>query len=330
MPAIVIDHGSQTIKAGLGDGEEPGLILPSAALRRGNSWLVGPDAIAETNSPLTRTIVQGQIKDWSALEALWSHVFRNLRNGDQQPVLLTQTLLAPKLAKERMVQSMFETFEVPAVGISLDAVLALYSAGRTGGLVLGSGSGLTTVVPIREGAALRWVARKLPLAGDKISEWLAAETGLPLAKAESTKEKYCYVATETGVGKPPPEQPTSLPDGTVLGPLAFMAPEQLLPEWTAAIRSVVTNSETDLRADLYSNIVLAGGNTLFTGMPERVTTDLTSILGSFTVNVLAAPERQHASWIGGAILTTLSTFTDALITKEAYQESGPSVAHRHP
>ncbi len=46
---------------------------------------------------------------------------------------------------------MFETFNVPAMYLSNQAVLSLYSAGRNTGIVCDSGYGITHTGPIYEG-----------------------------------------------------------------------------------------------------------------------------------------------------------------------------------
>jgi len=53
-----------------------------------------------------------------------------------------------------MTEIMFETFNVPSLYVACQAVLSLYSTGRTTGLVLDSGEGVTSTVPIYEGYAL--------------------------------------------------------------------------------------------------------------------------------------------------------------------------------
>jgi actin-related protein len=45
----------------------------------------------------------------------------------------------------------FETFNIPAMCVAMQAVLSLYAAGRTNGAVLDSGDGVSQTVPIYEG-----------------------------------------------------------------------------------------------------------------------------------------------------------------------------------
>jgi actin-related protein len=46
---------------------------------------------------------------------------------------------------------MFETFSIPAFYVANSAVLPLYAAGRTTGIVLDSGDGVSQTVPVYEG-----------------------------------------------------------------------------------------------------------------------------------------------------------------------------------
>jgi actin len=88
-------------------------------------------------------------------------------------------------------------------------------------------------------------------------------------------------------------------------------------------------SDVDIRKDLFSNIVLSGGTTMFPGIAERLTKELTRMCPeSVDVKIKAAQERKFLVWIGGSILSSLSTFQSSWITKAEYQETGPSIVHR--
>jgi len=108
------------------------------------------------------------------MEKVWHHTFFNeLRVApDNHPLLVTETPLNPKYNKEKMTQVMFETFNIPAFYIASQPVLALYSSGKTIGLVIDSGDGITTTVPIYEGYALPYSIKSLNIGGKDMTEYL--------------------------------------------------------------------------------------------------------------------------------------------------------------
>ena len=84
-----------------------------------------------------------------------------------------------------------------------------------------------------------------------------------------------------------------------------------------------------LRRPLYENIVLSGGTTLLPGLPEGLEKEVhMRAPESIDAKVISGLNRQHASWIGGAIFATLSTFEKECTRYSDYEEHGPNIVHR--
>ena len=99
----------------------------------------------------------------------------------------------------------------------------------------------------------------------------------------------------------------------------------------AGIHETTYNSimkcDIDIRKDLYTNVVLSGGSTMYPGIAARMWKEIHTLAPN-TPNIVAPPERKYSAWIGGSILASLSTFQSMWISKEEYDESGASIVHR--
>merc|ERR1740131_677881 len=84
--------------------------------------------------------------------------------------------------------------------------------------------------------------------------------------------------------------------------------------------------DVDIRKDLYANTVMSGGTTMYPGIADRMQKEITALAPStIKIKIIAPPERKYSVWIGGSILASLSTFQQMWISKQEYDECGPSI-----
>merc|ERR1712070_83452 len=344
VAALVIDNGSGMCKAGFAGDDAPRAVFPSlvgrpkvtatrAMVGVEKESYVGDEAQAKRGIlSLKYPIEHGIVTNWDDMEKIWHHTFYNeLRVApEEHPVLLTEAPHNPKSNREKMTQIMFETFDTPQLYVAIQAVLSLYASGRTTGMVLDCGDGVSHCVPIYEGFSLPHAIMRIDLAGRDITDHL---------KKILTERGYSFTTSaEREIVRDAKEY--ELPDGNVItvGNERFRAPEVLFKPaligmeqegvHEATFHSIM-KCDVDIRKDLYSNIVLSGGTTMFPGIGERMTKELTALAPStMKIKVIAPPERKYSVWIGGSILSSLSTFQQMWISKQEYDESGPAIVHR--
>merc|ERR1740121_801568 len=204
------------VKAGLSTGEEPTAVFPEVIGKPRKVWKQSLDKDMYFGSEcdeirnklaLSRPLENGIIENFEQMELLWEYTFYEQLKVDpgKHPVLLTEPPYNPKPNREKMVEIMFEAFGVPSLNISIQGVLALLGQGRTTGIVLDSGEGVTNTIPIFDGYGLPHCINRIELGGSELNTLMAkllAQEGTCLTTTTEQhhvrmmKEQHCYVALD--------------------------------------------------------------------------------------------------------------------------------------
>ncbi|KAM4818270.1 actin-related protein T1-like [Thomomys bottae] len=366
LPAVIFDNGSGLCKAGLSGDIVPRSVIDSVVgypklnlpleklLKiKQKMYFVGEEAQKRYNSLcLDYPIERGMVKKWDDMEKLWDHLFkRELQvKPNEQPVLLTEHVFNPKTIREKTTEIMFEKYNVPAMCLFNHAVGALYASASVTGMVVESGDGVTCTVPIYEGHPLPHAVTKLSVAGKDITTRLIQLLFLKRyvfssifnkAFIDEMKEKMCFVAMESeDNSQQEVRRYYKLPDGHVIQldrhlcrlPEAVFTPELLgihEPGITKMVCSSIEKCDLDIQNNLFSDIVLSGGNTLFPGLGERLMKELKSMTSPRkTIRITASPDRSFSTWIGASVITCMSTFKQRWVTAAEFKEFGKSVVQK--
>ncbi|MGH0136620.1 UNVERIFIED_CONTAM: hypothetical protein FKN15_070027 [Acipenser sinensis] len=304
---VVIDNGSGVIKAGFAGDQIPKYCFPNyvgrpkhvrvmAGALEGDLF-IGPKAEEHRGLLTIRYPMEhGIVKDWNDMERIWQYVYSKdqLQTfSEEHPVLLTEAPLNPRKNRERAAEVFFETFNVPALFISMQAVLSLYATGRTTGVVLDSGDGVTHAVPIYEGFAMPHSIMRIDIAGRDVSRYLRLylrkegydfHTSSEFEIVKTIKERACFLSIN-------PQKDEALDTEKV---------QYTLPD----------------------------GSTI-EGFGDRLLSEVKKLAPKDVKIKISAPqERLYSTWIGGSILASLDTFKKMWVSKKEYEEDGARAIHR--
>lgn len=365
LPPVVIDNGSGIVKLGFSGDDCPRSIFPSlVGLRKTGQSLHGVETSdIEVGDRAARLmgvmqlkypIVSGRIVYWEYMYMLWEYAYMTeLRiQPDEHRVMLTVPPENPAEGKAKMI--MWHLFECnpPFLGayISIQATLAIYASGRTTGLIIDTGDGVSHVVPCYQGYPLPQGIGRLDCAGRDLTNQMRAalrttqaysfenSSGFEIVKA--CKESVCYVAEDLEKEEEKRRQdPASvaknfqLPDGNdiTLTWERYTVPEALFnPDPTrfenGGIPDLIWNSIQQLdihtHKELLDNLIYSGGTSMLPNIGKRTTNDLLAKPVNCRVKVMCPPERGYSVWIGGSVLASLSTFEKAWVTPDRVNRDG--------
>ena len=371
IPPVIIDNGSGELKAGFSGEVQPRVVLRSFVGRpigRPRMRLPGgqrdvyfhyeEECVRGDNLAFKYPIQRGIVTDWEEMENIWDHVlYRGLRIGPtMHPIMLIQASLNPGHNRDRAAQVMFESFGAPAISFQTQPELSLFTSGRSTGLVVDCGDGVSQVVPIYQGKAVSASVYVHKIAGRDLTEYLLKmlvdrgycfDTPRKLEIVRKIKEELCYVAHNFEEEMRIPNEVSminfELPGSPKLtyGNERFRCPEPLFqPSILGAdcigihesiCRSIMECPE-DIRDDLFANIILDGGSTMFRCLEDRLRREVAAIAPrSARINIVAPRDRTRSTWYGGSTASVLPSWSMRWISKEEYEEHGPFISNiLHP
>lgn len=322
-------------------------------------YVVGDEAFIKRGTlNMVEPIEKGIIKDWDVMEKVWHHTFYNELKVDPQehPVMITDSPMNSFENKEKCTEVYFENLNVPSFFVASSAVLSLIASGNTKGVVFESGEGCTHVVPIYESYALPHSTKAMDISGRDLTNYmmeLLVKSGITFSKhydidiVQKIKETKTHISTKFDEDKKAIEESGNardtifeLPDGKSIniGLPQIMCPEalfqpKLIEKQMEGIHDLIYRSyfaiDMEVRKALFGKIVLSGGNTLFVNIAERIAQHMKDLGGnSINFKIYAPAERQYTAWIGGSVLSSLSTFQSMWISKRDYEEVGASIVRK--
>ncbi|KAI6653869.1 Actin2.1 [Oopsacas minuta] len=349
---IVIVLGSSNVQIGFAGSDSPRFVNPSVVgttkrtvgpliegMDPGSNYC-GYDAMRRLGvlDP-SYLIERGAVKDWNKFEQLMNYSFKMLRiSPEESSVLITESPLNPRENRERLCQFFFETYNVRRFSVEIDTILSMYSCGGRATGVLYCSSAV----------------KRLDLGGIDVTEYLTRlltqeghyfRTSAEREIVRRLKESLAYVSYDFNQEmakywtswRPEMDKYYELPDGHMIlvTTQLFECTECLFQPLThlgrdhigihQLIYNCIKDCQIDIRKDLYSNILLSGGNTLLSGFPERLRKEIMNLAPpKSTVKMSSPPERKYSTWIGGSVLASLSSFSN-WVDKSQYDLVGPNI-----
>lgn len=367
--SIITDLGSGKIKTGLSTEEEPSLVFPSLIghpkfnkiLPQNNQEeIVGPEPDLRGLYTLDNPIKNGKIQNKADAKMIFNKIYNDLNiiNNKEIPLFIAEPPFTSKKQKNMLSELLFENFETPAVFFGTQGVLSLYAFGKTEGIVLESGKGVTQIVPITNGYKLDYAVQKINFGGEDIDQYLKLllkKNGIYLYSSsedcilEEMKETVCQLKDKAfdrnqrnnlnEVDSHKIEDfDYKLPDGEIIsiGSERFIAPEVLFNPSIAGMEfpglhefldSAIKKMDLDLRKNFYGNIVLSGGNTMVNGFAERLANEMEPLVAEKTkLTILAAEiDRSCLVWKGASSIINVDSFSSLWISKKDYEEHGERI-----
>lgn len=369
--AIVMDFGSSTTKVGFSGYDSPRSIFRSVVAREGSGSFVkvmgsrqecfiGDDALdVRRLIPLKFPVQRGSFKNLDDLQRIIQYSYREKLRSDPEdhPLLLSESTTSDPASKKSLSQILFETFKVPSLFFAPQPVLSLYSIGRSNGLVVDAGDGLTSIVAVYAGMSVSHSSAQIELGGSDLTNFLintlshqghSFNTLIDRDKVQAAKEEHCYVAMDyeqeverfkaspksferTFVGT---KSAISIAKERFESAEIFFQPSLIGPSnKSSGIHQIVLESVRQFdraqREYFLKNIVFSGGSSKLSGFSERLQKEINLLSPESACKIETVSCSHFSAWLGGSVLASQAYFPQISISKDEYDEYGLySIQHK--
>eukprot|EP00605_Chrysophyceae_sp_TOSAG23-4_P002830 GSChrysophyteH1.ASY1.ANO1.3115.1 assembled CDS len=367
--SLVVDIGSSSTKVGWSGEDLPSSVLPSVSHKdyaKYTTSVESPHYNAEAAKEGTVPSVlmhRGVVQDWDGMEKYWQTILNEVgvsqTNTERTPVLLIDSPSSSVSDRVKWAEILFEGYRAPSICIGNSASLSIFAAGRTTGVVVDCGAGLTTSVPVFEGLALTHACTSMEMGGMectvRLQKLLKERAGCSTSLVDSLilKERFAYgvadVATKVVESQNDDFTTVNLPDGReVQIETRYFGDctEQLISNEVTTFGGLsgqvcesLVLCDDSIRKDLARNIIISGGTSMLPGLGARLEKDLGGLLRQRSPGTVDADgaayvypsadhresgytqQRQFAAWVGGSIFASFDSFKQLRVTKQEWEES---------
>lgn len=304
------------------------------------------------NKNFYHVIEHGRICNWDCMTEIFKQIFvKDLKTDlytKNYKLILTEPILTSKEEREKLALTLFEYYDLKYLYIGKQPVLSLIGSGKYTGLSLESGGGVTQIAPVYEGAYISWASQRWNFGGEDLTELmlslmskfhydLSSKSLKGKKIREEIKTKKCYIAenyeNEKSHVKPicytlPDNSNIYLEEELIKCPESIFNPkiinenESREPIVDACFKAI-EKCDNDIKHELYKNIVLSGGNTMFKGFNNRFSLEMKKIApNDMDVQIHDAKNKMNSAWEGACVLSKCSFLESCFVTNKDYQEYG--------
>ena len=299
---------------------------------------------------------------------VFKYIYQNLEINNEEirehPILITEPLLNPYSNREKIASALFENLSAPAIFFASQPILSLFSTSNTSGVILESGEGVTQSCVVYEGYSIPNSYIRNNYGGRDVTDYfqtLLKKQGYSFSTTsefeivKKIKEEICFTVVGSSSNNPlsnisnlelgnknksESSNTYNLPDGNAIkiGEEKSLAPEILFNpsiigsehlSFQEMIVTSINKVDIDLRKNLFNNILISGGNTLFKGIQEKFHTEIKYLSPkNMKVRIHSPGNRLLSCWTGGNVISTLEIFKKMWVTKDDWGEKGnKSIIH---